>query len=87
MVDVEIVQLVRDICVYLQCQQCNSKYHTLFRTRFNHFLNARKLTKSIKTYTTNANRMFHDRNRMDFIVSCFLHNEKEHDTLFIDFDS
>lgn len=57
---------------YLQCQQCDSKYHTLLWTRFNHFLNARKFTKRIRTYQTKENSRFHNfNNQIELTASCF----------------
>lgn len=41
--------------IYVQCQQCDSKYHTFLWARFNHFLNSRKFRPKFQSKRTKTN--------------------------------
>lgn len=69
--------------VHLQCQQCDSKYHTLLWTRFNHFLVSRKITptQSKRTNMEASLHLVHVNNRIDFIESYSLFDQAKTNTI------
>lgn len=77
---------------YLQCQQCDSKYHTLLWTRFNHFLDSRKITKRTQNVQTRKRNFdfFTLIDQIEFywiIFSCLPRQKRTRYPSFINFDS